>query len=151
MQSFGMLDIHLDAPTDALLNRTANSAEEVINPQLFHFHFDARSTYWRYIFMNYEGSKITPKLVRDENSVIEFTDPVESRLEQMGTPMHYCQSELPVPLQDRPTQMLFLARMNGKRSMKEIRLPTPSADRVKPERQVVGEEEKVFSEVYVYL
>ena len=101
--------------------------------------------------MNYEGSKITPKLVRDENSVIEFTEPVESRLEQMGTPMHYCQSEMPVQLQDRPVQMLFLARMNGKRSMKEIRLPTPAADRVKPERQPNGDGEKVFSEVYVYL
>ena len=150
-QSFGMLDIHLDAPTDALLNRAADSPEEVINPQLFNFHFEARSTCWRYIFMNYEGSKITPKLVRDENSVIEFTEPVESRLEQMGTPMHYCQSEMPVQLQDRPVQMLFLARMNGKRSMKEIRLPTPAADRVKPERQPNGDGEKVFSEVYVYL
>jgi hypothetical protein len=68
----------------------------------------------------------------------------------VGTAIQFCQSETPVPLQDRPTQVLFLARMNGKRSMKEIRLPTPAADRVKPER-IPGEGEKIYSEVYVYL
>ena len=151
VQSFGMLDIHLDAPTDALLNRNATNLDEVVNPQLFHFHFAARSTYWRYIFVNYEGSKVSPKLVRDDNSLINFTEPVETRLEQVGTTIQYCQSETPVPLQDRPTQVLFLARMNGKRSMKEIRLPTPAADRVKPERTPDAEDEKIFSEVYVYL
>jgi hypothetical protein len=151
IRSFGMLDIHLDMPKDALLNRKAETTEAVVNPQLFHIHYEARSTYWRYIFVNYDNSKVTPKQVRDENNVIEFTDPVESRLEQVGTSIQFCQSETPIQLQDRPKQVLFLARMNGKRSMKEIRLPTPAADRVKPERLPGVEGEKIYSEVYVYL
>jgi hypothetical protein len=150
-QTFGVLDIHLDTPKNALLNRDAKTLDEVVNPQLYHIHFDARSTYWRYIFVNYDNSKVTPKQVRDENNLIEFTEPVESRLEQVGTAIQYCQSETPVPLQDRPTQVLFLARMNGKRSMKEIRLPIPAADRVKPERTPGVDGEKIYSEVYVYL
>jgi hypothetical protein len=148
--SFGMMDIYLDSPADALINRKATKPEEVINPQLFHIHYEARATYWRYVFVNYEGSKVIPKHVRDENSVISFTEPVESRLDQVGTVMQYCQSETPVLLQDRPNQVFFLARMNGKRNMKEIRLPTPAADMVKPERQP-GKEEKIISEVYVYI
>lgn len=151
LKSFGMLDIHLDAPTGALLNRSAKDAESIIVPQLYHFHFDARATYWRYIFVNYENSKVTPKQVRDENNVLVFTDPVESRLEQVGTAMQYCQSETAIPLRDRPDQVLFLSRMNGKRPMKEVRLPTPDADRVKPERYPDMEEERILSEIYVYL
>lgn len=151
VQSFGVLDIHVDAPSDALLNRKAENLDAVINPRLYHIHYEARSTYWRYIFVNYDNSKITPKQVRDENNVIAFTEPMESRLAQVGTPIQYCQSETPVELQDRPQQVLFLARMNGKRSMKEIRLPTPAADMVKPERLPGAAEEKIISEVYVYL
>jgi hypothetical protein len=152
ISAFGILDIHVDAPQDALLNRTAAETENVIQPQLFHIHYQARSTYWRYIFLNYENSKVTPKQVRDENSVIAFSDPVESRLEQLGTAMHYCQSEVPVPLKDRPQQVLYVARLNGKRNMKEIRLPTPSGhEMVRPERVPGQKEEAIYSEVYVYL
>ena len=152
IQAFGILDIHVDAPSDALLNRNADNLEQVINPQLFHIHFQSRATYWRYIFVNYENSKVTPKHIRDDNSQLVFTEPVASILEQVGTEMRYCQSETPVPLKDRPEQVLFVARMNGKRNMKEIRLPTPSGNEmVKPEKSPGDNEERIFSEVYVYL
>lgn len=150
-QIFGILDIHLDAPKDALLNRKAKSLDEVVNPQLFHFNFEARSTYWRYIFMNYDNSKVTPKLIRDENNQLSFTEPIQSHLEQIGTAMSYCESEKPIPLKDRPQHILFLSRMNGKRSMKEIRLATPIPDKVKPELVDGTRTEKIVSEVYVYL
>jgi hypothetical protein len=152
IQAFGILDIHVDTPKDALLNRTAGNTEEVINPQLFHIHFESRSTYWRYIFVNYENSKVTPKEIRDENHSIEFSEPVDGILEQVGTEVKFCQSETPIPLKDRPQQILFVSRMNGKRPMKEIRIPTPSGtEMVKPERQPGEAEDKIFSEVYVYL
>jgi hypothetical protein len=150
-QAFGILDIHVDTAKDALLNRKAEKDEDVINPQLYHIHFQARSTYWRYIFLNYENSKVFPKIVRDENSLIEFSDPVESILEQVGTSMRYCQSTIPVALKEKANQVLFVARMNGKRPMKELRLPTPSgAELVRPERQA-DNTEKIFSLVYVHL
>ena len=150
-QVFGILDIHVDAPKDALLNRKAKSLDDVVNPQLFHFNFQARSTYWRYIFMNYDNSKVTPKLIRDEGNQLSFTDPVEGRLEQIGTEMSFSQSEKPIPLKDRPQHVLFLSRMNGKRSMKEIRLATPVPDKVKPERVDGERTDRIISEVYVYL
>jgi hypothetical protein len=151
-QAFGILDIHVDSPADALLNRKAENSEDVIQPQLFHIHFQSRETYWRYIFLNYDNSKVTAKHIRDENGNIEFSDPVESKLEQVGSEMHYCESQVPVALKDRPQQILFVSRMNGKRNMKEIRLPTPSGNEmVKPERGRNGEEQRIFSEVYVYL
>jgi hypothetical protein len=152
IQAFGILDIHVDAPQDALLNRKADNLEQVINSQLFHIHFQSRATYWRYIFVNYENSKVTPKEIRDDSGHLSFTHPVESHLEQVGTEMRYCQSETAVPLKDRPEQVLFVSRMNGKRNMKEIRLPTPSGSAmVKPERAPGETEERIFSEVYVYL
>ncbi len=151
-QAFGILDIHVDSPQDALLNRDAKTTDDLIRPQLFHMHFQARATYWRYIFLNYENSKVTPKLVRDESNLVAFSEPVESQLGQVGTEMHYCESESPIKLKDRPNQVLFVARMNGKRNMKEIRLPTPSGmEMVKPERQPDGKDEKIVSELYVYL
>lgn len=151
-QAFGILDIHVDTAKDALLNRNSENLEDLIQPQLFHIHFQARSTYWRYIFVNYENSKVSPKHVRDENNHIVFSEPVESRLEQVGTEMSYCQSETPVPLKDRPQEVLFVSRMNGKRDMKELRLPTPSGtELVRPERVPGEKEERIYSEVYVYL
>jgi len=45
---------------------------------------------------------------------------------------------------------LYLERMNGKRSMKEIRLPTPGPDMVKPVKDGDGAY-KLYSDVFVYL
>jgi hypothetical protein len=150
-QMFGVIDIHVDAPTDALLNRKAEHLDQLINPQLYHLFFEARTTYWRYIFMNYNGSKITAKEVRDENGKLSFTAPVDGQLEQFGTMMQYSESTTPIALKEKPEHVLYLSRMNGKRSMKEIRLPTASSNMVKPERVNDDLSDRIFSEIYVYL
>lgn len=151
-QGFGIVDIYVDMPSSPLVDRTAKDDAAVVKPQLFHIHYRSRATIWRYVFLNYENSKVTPREVRDENNLITFTEPVESRLLNTGTAMHYCESEIPVPLKDRAQQMLFVSRMNGKRNMKEIRIPTPSGhEMVKPERRPGEVQERIVSEVIVYL
>jgi|GEM_PF-2047807 hypothetical protein len=147
---FGMIDIFLDGSKNALLNRSAEADTDVVNAQTFVLGFESRQTYWRYFFLNYANSVVSPLSIRDENNGLKFTSPSESMLEQLGTRTIVSESTEPIALKDRPVHVLYLERMNGKRSMKEIRLPTPGPDMVKPVKDGDGAY-KLYSDVFVYL
>lgn len=100
--------------------------------------------------MNYANSVVSPLSIRDENNGLSFTEPAEGILEQLGTRTIVSESKEPIALKDRPVHVLFLERMNGKRSMKEIRLPTPGPDMVKPVK-FADKGYKLYSDVFVYL
>lgn len=147
---FGLVDIFFDAGEIALLNREAADDKEVLRPQMFFLKYESRKTFWRYFFMNYKNSNVAPSSIRDENNDLEFSEPMEGILERIGTPTVISESLQAIPLKEIPAHILFLERVNGKRSMKEMRLPTPSPDMVKPER-AAGDDYKIYSDVFVYL
>lgn len=147
---FGVIDIHLDSGEDALLNREAAEDVEVVRPRMYFVKYEARKTYWRYIFMNYKNSNVSPSLIKDEDEKLEFSSPTPGILERIGTPIVWSESLHPIPLKEIPEQVVLLERMNGKRNMKEIRLPTPSTDMVKPEKSAQNGY-KIYSDILVYL
>lgn len=150
IRRFGMLDIHLDASqTHALLNRDAADDGEVVKPQLYHLYFKARSTYWRYYFMNHKGSRVAPVKVKEENGLVEFEDPYQGRLDSLGNPAKIVISSQPISLRERPEYMLWLERTIGKKQMKDLRLPVPGVDLIKPIAR--GGETRIYSDAYVYL
>lgn len=148
-RQFGMVDIYLDSVQDALLNRDAKDMSEVVNPQVYYLHYKARPTYWRYYFLNYKNSKIGPGDIREEAELLEFTKPVEGMVESVGAKAFIAESLRPVELKERPEYTLYVGRVIGQRSMKEIRLPSPNADKVKPIR--ADGEERIYSDIFVYL
>jgi hypothetical protein len=147
---FGMVDIHFDGGEDALLNREAAEDNEVVRPQMYFMKYEARKTYWRYIFMNYKNSNVSPSLIKDEDEKLEFSSPRKGILERIGTPIVWSESLSPIELKEIPERVVLLERMNGKRNMKEIRLPTPSTDMVKPEKSSL-DGYKIYSDILVYL
>lgn len=147
--NFGVVDIYVDTKQNALLNRKAKDDDDLVQPQLFHIYYKARPTYWRYFFMNHKNSKVSPVKVRDENEALAFTAPKDSILEHYGTPTVIFESEAPIILKDRPEHVMWVERMNGKRPMKALRLPTPGMDMVKPIHTDKGT--KIYSDVFVYL
>ncbi|MEM0997914.1 MAG: hypothetical protein AAGN35_12565 [Bacteroidota bacterium] len=147
-QQFGMVDIYLETPVDALLNRDAE-LDSVVNPQIYYLNYEARPTYWRYFFLNYKKSKIAPAGIREENESLEFTPPQEGFVESVGARAFISESTIPLELKDRPQYTLYLDRILGQRNMKEMRLPLPNADMVKPVRSASGE--KIYSDIFVYL
>ncbi len=147
---FGMLDIHLDADNvNALLNREGTDEASIIKPQLYHFHFEARETFWRYYFMNHKGSRVQPKMIKEEFERLSFGSPQEGKLENLGTRAVVSISDQPIALRDRPEYVLFLERVIGKRAMKDLRLPVPNVDLIKPLKK--DGEMRIYSDVYVYL
>jgi hypothetical protein len=100
--------------------------------------------------MNYKNSTVSPLRIRDDLENVSFSEPEEGILETLGTPTIICESESPIAFKERSEYVLFLERVNGKRSMKEIRLPTPAPDMVKP---VFTPEKgyRIYSDVFVYL
>jgi hypothetical protein len=146
---FGMVDIYLDSLGTALLNRDAKDMDDVVKPQVYYMHFQARPTYWRYFFLNYKNSKVAPAAIREENEELEFTPPREGILDSVGAKAFISESTVPLELKDRPQFTLYLERVLGQRSMKDMRLPLPSADKVKPVR--TEGKEKIYSDVFVYL
>jgi hypothetical protein len=147
---FGMLDVFVDGDEDALLNRSAANDSEVVKAQMFVIKYDARQTYWRYHFLNYTNSIVSPLSIRDERNDLSFTEPQSGILEQLGTPTMISESVQPIALKERPDHVLYLERANGKRSMKDVRLPTPGPDMVKPVK-VADIGYKMYSDVFVYL
>lgn len=149
---FGVIDIHLD-PKDGekIVNRDADDDDGTINSKLYHLHFKARETHWRYFFMNHKQSRVKPVLIKEENEMLAFSEPEAVKLENLGTPALLAVSETPIPLAERPQFNLLLERQVGKRPMKDIKLPVPSTDIVRPLRSKDSNEIKVYSDVYVYL
>lgn len=147
---FGMIDIHLDAAdVNQLINRDGKTDADVMQPKLYHMHFRARETHWRYFFMNHKSSRVKPKMVKEENEMLSFTDPINTRLENLGSHVMLSESNTAIKLRERPEYILLLERRIGKRNMKDLRLPVPSVDLIKPMK--VDGETKIYSDVYVYL
>jgi len=148
---FGMIDIHLNpAKGDKLVDRDADD-EDVVKPKLYHMHFRARKTHWRYFFINHKQSRISAKVVKEEYERLVFSEPESVRLENVGTPAMCSISDRPIALSERPQFNLLLERSIGKRPIKEIKLPIPGTDVIKPIRSASDGELKVFSDIYVYL
>jgi hypothetical protein len=148
---FGVIDIHIDPnDTEKLVNRDGKDDAEVINSKLYHLHFAARETHWRYFFMNHKQSRVKPTQIREENELLRFSQPEATKLENLGTPALLAVSENPIALAERPKFNLLLERKVGKRPMKDIKLPVPSIDIVRPMR-AENNQIKVYSDVYVYL
>ena len=59
------------------------------------------------------------------------------------------ESDKAIPLRDRPEYVLFLERVIGKRAMKDLRLPVPNVDLIKPLKK--DGETRIYSDVYVYI
>lgn len=148
---FGMIDIHLDAAEiNRLINREGKKDEEVMEPKLYHIHFRARETHWRYFFMNHKSSRVKPNLIKEENEQLSFSKPIDGRLEQIGSPVMVSTSDTAIQLRERPQYILLLERRIGKRVMKDLRLPVPGVDLIKPMSDENGQM-KIYSDVYVYL
>ncbi len=149
---FGVIDIHLD-PNDGekILNRDTLDDANTINSKLYHLHFKARETYWRYFFMNHKQSRVKPVLIREESDLLSFSKPEATTLESLGTPALVAVSSTPISLSERPRYNLVLERVVGKKPMKKIKLPVPSIDLVKPIRSKNDGQVKVYSDIYVYL
>lgn len=148
---FGIIDIHIDPKDgDKLVNRDANDDDEIIQSKLYHLHFKARETHWRYFFMNHKQSRVKPIMIKEENEQLTFSEPEAVKLQNLGTPALLAVSDTPIPLAERPQFNLLLERKVGKRPMKEIKLPVPSVDLVRPMKGS-DNQMKVYSDVYVYL
>lgn len=147
---FGMVDIHLDADNvNALLNRSGETEAEIVTPKLYNMYFQARETYWRYFFMNHKGSRVKPKVIKEEFQRLTFSEPTDGQLENLGTKAIIAESDKAIPLRDRPEYVLFLERVIGKRAMKDLRLPVPNVDLIKPLKK--DGETRIYSDVYVYI
>ncbi|MCB9233182.1 MAG: hypothetical protein H6581_16115 [Bacteroidia bacterium] len=146
--NFGLLDIHLDSPT-GLVNRLEKDPDKVVNPQMQYVHFQSRPTYWRYHFLNYPDSIAKPLSILDERKRVDFGDPTEIQLQQTGEPAIMIESKHQIKLEEKPDNYFFLQRRSGNRTLKEIRLPSPSPDMVKPIKD--NDELKIYSDIFVYL
>lgn len=147
---FGMIDIHIDAENvNRLINREGKTDNEVMEPKLYHLHFRARETFWRYYFMNHKSSRVKPKMIKEENELLSFSDPVDGRLDMLGSKVMLSVSDAPIKLKERPEYIMLLERVIGKRNMKDLRLPVPSVDLIKPIKE--NGQVKIYSDVYVYL
>ena len=148
---FGVIDIHIDPKdTEKLVNRDGKEDSEIIQSKLYHLHFQARKTHWRYFFMNHKQSRVKPTLIKEENELLSFSEPEAVKLENLGTPALLAISDTPIALSERPQFNLLLERQVGKRPMKDIKLPVPSTDVVRP-MKFKDDQIRVYSDVYVYL
>lgn len=146
---FGVLDVHLDAQFPNLIDRNTDDLDSVINPQLSYVYFQSRKTYWRYHFLNYPDSMAKPVSIQDERDEISFGDPSQVLLQNTGEPAILIESKDKIKLEEKPDNYFFLQRKSGNRTLKEIRLPSPSPDMVKPIKE--ENEYKIYSDIFVYL
>jgi hypothetical protein len=151
-RNFGVVDLYLTGPgqppencliEDGLNQEEGSGLCHVIN-------FKARTTYWRYLFLNYNGSNVEAIEVRDEESVVEFSKPRADVLEYVGKPTLIVESQVPIQLQQIPKQEFWLKRSKGKRNIKDIKLPTATSETIRPLRQK-DDTFRVVSDIYVYL
>lgn len=148
---FGILDIYLTGADGSLLLKHYQGQEDrYYDPQMYLINFEARETYWRYWFINYPQSKVTPLEVFEDDGKLKFTEPVESNLETLGKKAFTCETTEPVRLSEKPKHVIWLKRMQGKRPAKDIRLKVPNADMIKPYKTQDGGL-KIYSDIYVYL
>lgn len=146
----GMLDIYLDNENDdTLVDRNASNIEEVVRPQLMFFHFKSRPTYWRYFFMNYPDSNTIPLNILDERDGVEFSDPEKGMVANTGDSAVVIKSESPIHLMEKPNYLFYLQRRSGNRILKDVRLPSPRPDIVKPTKE--NDTFKIYSDIFVYL
>lgn len=147
---FGILDIYLTTEDgSSKLKHYVGPDSRYFDPQMYLMNFSARTTYWRYWFLNYPNSKVVPTEVFDESGKIKFTEPVETQLETMGAKAWKVESTEPILLQENPSESIWMKRRQGMRPMKDLRLKIPAPDTIKPYRQDDGY--KIFSDVYIYL
>ena len=151
-RSFGVVELFLTGPGNPPENCLINEAlDQKEGAGLCHvINFDARTTYWRYLFLNYNGSNVEAVEVRDEEGEVDFSNPRADVLEYVGKPTLIVESQVPIQLQQIPKQDFWLKRTKGKRNIKDIKLPTATADNIRPLRQE-DDTFRVVSDIYVYL
>ena len=86
----------------------------------------------------------------EEYDRIKFTEPEAGILDNLGTRAMISVSEHPVPLRNKPDYVINLERAIGKRNFRELRLPYPNVDLIKPIKNDEGET-KIYSDILVYL
>ena len=152
-RNFGVIDLYLtgpgEPPGNCLIEEALNQNGET---GLCHvINFKARTTYWRYLFLNYNGSNVEAVEVRDEEDKVEFSKPRADVLEYVGKPTLIVESQVPIQLQELPKQEFWLKRSKkGLRSMKDMKLPTATAETIRPFRKD-DDTFRVVSDIYVYL
>ena len=123
--------------------------DKEIQPKCDYIHFVPRDTYWRYHFLNYHDSAVQALEIEDENSEMEFTDAAPEHTEVFGKRSTLIATTKPITLIEKPKQIFWLKRKSGKRNLKDFKLPAPSLEIIKPEKE--EDTIKVYSDIYVYL
>ncbi len=120
--------------------------------QHFKISFENRKTYWRYFIIQKHLKDLESPQIDTGDESIAFEGPTPTEL-MGGMKAFVFESTTNLELKDNtPYQFQLVRKANTKgKSFNQIlkRLPVPNSQILKPEGQ--GEEEKVFSEIYVYI
>lgn len=153
----GVVDLYLNDKADkhlTLINPKAKEPADLIQAKDFAIHFEARSTIWRYHFINPKSDEFSDHAIvnkgKGENHEFGKAESIHLKDQPMsnGTEAIRMTSAKPIQLREFPTHRLELnMKKNGNGKM-AIRLPSPRVETVKADHEAP---DHLFSDIYVYV
>ncbi len=146
---WGVIDIYLEAAPKGNQIIVKNQ----FTPQEYSIKIERRSTHWRYFLIDQNNKKEQPKFsnpkVSTNGTELEFTNPEFIELSN-GHQAAMIESKKPLPLSEmisNKDKLNLKIKKNGKWVSKPLKLPKPTIDLIKPDRET----NKIYSETFVYL
>jgi hypothetical protein len=161
---FAMIDILHGSHVPAAYRFADPGQDPTVKPKTYIMEIDTRRTHWKYtVVLKYRLKDKKPEewppgwpedwavLVPGDPTVKIQPRPGEIKTVADGNLAVPFVADTPLPLQDEPVKGIALKKVNGNGNGSGLRelqnLPNPSLDGIVP----VPEENKVFSEVFVYI
>jgi|GEM_PF-3175337 len=147
--AWGMIDLYFDKKIKDSLELVGKKG---INMQEYTIQFQRRKTFWRYFILQDEGQAYQPQTITAKGNPkkINFSLPKEVQLKS-GRTAYMMVSPVPISLQEIPEYKVKMTiRKNGRSTPRTLRLPVPTIDTIKPEKQPNGDI-KTYSDIYFML
>lgn len=161
---FGLIDVLHGPQVPESYRFTDPEQGNAIEARTYHVEIDNRKTYWKfYVVLKYQLKGVKPEdwpagwpedwaVVNPEQPSVEIKSPPGSRktLADGNLAVPFV-SDAPLPLKEAPVKGLALKKVsgngNGTTLREVVNLPKPPVGAVVPD----PEEDKIFSEVFVYI
>ncbi len=153
----GVVDLFLGDKVDKalqLIDPKATEKTEIITPRDFAIQFEARSTIWRYYFINPKSVEYSDHSIANKGKGPGYkfgaAQPVALKDQPMskGTPAVLMTSADPIQLRQFPAHRLELNMKKNGNGRTIIKLPSPRVETVKADHQAP---DQLFSDIYVYV
>lgn len=144
-ECIGILEIYM---TDQVEKAFQIADNKGIYPQEYHLQINARSTYWRYNFVNKSEAAYSAHSIESREHKVKFSKPENITL-LSGLPATRLTSQEALPLRQYAEHKFELnMKKNGRGIRTPIRLPVPSTKMIQPD---LKDQSKVYSEMFIYL